>query len=131
MSDERRFHLQDTKDSRGLGSRVDSHSDQVRMPDDICRNHLTFDVASIEQGGDPGIGRHRLGQDQLAAAGILQGTHGLPGRRTEIIELVVERGGQGRPPVNADPKTERRVPPAPWQAESPDRARSGPPLPRH
>ena len=109
---------------------VDPHADQMRMPGEIGRNHFAFDVACIEQGRDRGIGRHGLGQNQLAAAGILQCTHGLPGRRTEIIELIVERRGQGRAPVNADPKAERVCRLTRAQAEAPDRERSGPPPPR-
>ena len=108
------------------------------MPSDLCWNHFTFDVARIQQGGDPGICRHRLRQDQLAAARISQGTYGLASGRTKIIEVIVERCSQRRSPMNAaptppPPPPERRacVPTDLRQADSPDRVRSGPPPPRH
>ena len=83
---------------------IDSHSDQMWKSGRLNRNHLTFDVASVQQGGDCRIGRHGLGQDQLSATGILQGTHGLPGGRAEIIKLIVKRGGEGPPRGDVNPK---------------------------
>ena len=70
--------------------RFDPHPDQVRMARETSRNHFSFDVARIQQGGDRRIGRHGLGQNQVAGAGVFQSTHGLACGRPEVIEMIVE-----------------------------------------
>ena len=106
------------------------HPDHVGMSAQIGRDDLGLDPAFVQQGGDLGVGGHGLGQDQLAAAGILQGPGGLPGRRPEVVELVVEGGGQGGAAVDADPEAERARRLVTGEPARAAPARSGPPRSR-
>jgi hypothetical protein len=88
-------------------NRLQPHANDMGMAGQIGRDDFALDLARAEQRRDFRICGHSPGQDQLRPTGILQDGGGLPGRRAEIVELIVERGGQRRASMNANPKAER------------------------
>ena len=60
---------------------------------------------SCKSAATSGSAATACGQHELAIAGMLRDAHDVADCRSEVVELIVERGGQCRPAVNADPQT--------------------------